>query len=181
MIKKHALIFSLFFTFHVFFSVVASAQEDVQQWGLPEGAIRRIGKGTISEIVYSPDGQRLAVASTVGIWIYDVHTTQPLNLLTGHSDSVKSVSFSPDGSTIASGGRFDDSTVRLWDVKTGKNIKTLKGHTNGVECVSFSPDGNTKSQPEVRVGLGTAPFIYGTQIQAEISTHSQDIQVWSVV
>lgn len=144
MIKKHALIFSLFFTFHVFFSVVASAQEDVQQWGLPEGAIRRIGKGTISEIVYSPDGQRLAVASTVGIWIYDVHTTQPLNLLTGHSDSIKSVSFSPDGSTIATGSasRFRDSTVHLWDANTGRNINTLTGHTSLVSCVSFTSDGS---------------------------------------
>ena len=115
--------------------------EDVQYWNLPEGAVRRLGRGVFSEVAYSPDGRWLAVAGSIGIWIHDAHTLNPVKLLTGHTGSVESVSFSPDGNTIATGG--NDDPVRLWDVNTERHIKTLTGHTGSVESVSFSPDGNT--------------------------------------
>ncbi|MCE2439213.1 MAG: hypothetical protein J4F39_07290 [Candidatus Latescibacteria bacterium] len=40
--------------------------QDHTRWGLPEGALARLGKGRIAEVAYSPDGT-LAVASTIGI------------------------------------------------------------------------------------------------------------------
>lgn len=58
--------------------------------------------------------------------------------LSGHTDSLMTVSFSPDGQFIASGGK--DKTVRLWSVD-GKLLKTLRGHTKWVNSVSFSPNG----------------------------------------
>ncbi len=64
-----------------------------------------------------------------------------LRTLIGHTGWVNSVSFSPDGNTIASGSR--DNTIILWDAHTGNHIRTLTGHTRPVESVSFSPDGNT--------------------------------------
>src|SRR5579864_4898832 len=60
--------------------------------------------------------------------------------LMGHDGGVISVSFHPDGKTLASAGV--DKTIKLWDVGTGKNIATLKGHKNFVDCVTFSSDGN---------------------------------------
>ena len=38
----------------------SSFAQEYTQWGLPEGAKARIGKGTINEIAYSPDGTQLA-------------------------------------------------------------------------------------------------------------------------
>ena len=48
------------------------------QWGLSPGAKVRLGKGTLSDIQYSPDGSRLAAATSIGIWIYDVYTSTEL-------------------------------------------------------------------------------------------------------
>jgi WD40 repeat protein len=60
--------------------------------------------------------------------------------LKGHTDSVWSVAFSPDGTRIISGSL--DKTIRIWDVKTGEEvIEPLKGHTDSVLSVAFSPDG----------------------------------------
>ena len=127
--------------FAIFGLALNTFAQDSPQWHLPEGAKTRLGKGGISEIAYSPDGTRLAVASSIGIWIYDAQTGEALDLLTGHTWDVTSVAFSPDGQTLASGSY--DATIRLWDANTGRNIHTLTGHTDWVRSVAFAPDGQT--------------------------------------
>ncbi|MFM6748888.1 MAG: protein kinase domain-containing protein [Dolichospermum sp.] len=64
-----------------------------------------------------------------------------LQTLTGHSDWVWSVAYSPDGQTLASGSV--DKTIKLWNVKTGNLLQTLTGHSNSVRSVAYSPDGQT--------------------------------------
>ena len=76
--------------------------QDYTQWGLPEGAKARLGKGTISDITYSPDGTLLAVAGSIGIWLYDTNSHQAVALLTGKmsdkmSDDDICVTFNTDG------------------------------------------------------------------------------------
>jgi hypothetical protein len=59
--------------------------------------------------------------------------------LKGHTNYVKSVSFSPDGARLATGSA--DKTAQLWHARTGAPVLELKGHTLDVTSVSFSPDG----------------------------------------
>jgi len=106
---------------------------------LPEGAVARLGKGSVSEVAFSPDGSILAVASSIGVWLYDAHTYAEIGLMESNA-WVASIAFSPDGSLLASGSW--DNTIKLWDVKSRTNIATLEGHTSYVSPVAFSPDGS---------------------------------------
>ena len=67
------LIIILFVTLTFTFLTCAEAYT---QLSLPEGARARLGKGEINELAYSPDGKYLAVASSIGIWLYDADTYQ---------------------------------------------------------------------------------------------------------
>ena len=67
----------------------------------------------------------------------------PISTLVGHRGEVSALAFSPDGKTIASGGK--DGIVILWDAPTGKEIHTFTGHFGNVFCLAFSPDGKTLS------------------------------------
>jgi len=73
------------------------------------------------------------------MWNLEIGTE--IRTLKGHDNYVNSVSFSPDGKTLASGSY--DKTIKLWNLETGKEIRTIKGHDNSVMSVSFSPDGKT--------------------------------------
>ena len=112
-----------------------------QAWSLPLGAVARFGKGAIRTVTFSPDGNTFAVGSSAGIWLYDAKTSRELALLTGHTDTVISVVFSPDGTKLVSVGGWTDGTVKLWDILTGENLATFIDDTNSVRSVALSPDG----------------------------------------
>ncbi len=118
--------------------------EDWTKWELPKGAKARFGKGHITgNIAYSPDGNRLAVASSIGVWIYDVRPGEDkeVDLFTGHIGAVLALAFSPDGNMIATAS--EDKTVRLWDARIGTHLAILEGHSRDVTSLAFSPDGAT--------------------------------------
>ncbi|MCY4569966.1 MAG: WD40 repeat domain-containing protein [Candidatus Poribacteria bacterium] len=130
------------------------------QFGLPEGAMARLGKGTLGKIHFSPDGSRLAVSSSIGIWFYDSQTGKELGLLT-YTDGIRPFAFaySPDGNTIANAGTkqmtvltgriesrlpsISGNIVQMRDVTTGEKRTTVSTQTQSVASIVYAPDGNT--------------------------------------
>ena len=96
---------------------------------------------TPNVVAYSPDGKTIAVAAARKVSIWDAATGRRRHFLSGHIDSIRSIAYSPDSSTVATGG--DDGTVRFWNASTGALRHTITGHTNEVNAVAYSPDGDT--------------------------------------
>ena len=85
--------------------------EDATQWHLPEDVKARLGKSKINE-QYSIRRmvELLAVASGIGIWIYDTTTYQEVSPTCQRIRvGVGSLAFSPDGRTFVSGS--EDGTI----------------------------------------------------------------------
>ena len=116
--------------------------QDSVQWHLPQYATARFGKGWVKDIQFSPYSDQLAVATTIGVWIYDVRTGQEQVLFSGIMGGANAVSYSPGGLMLAAA--HWDQTVRLWDTNTGnhKPLSTFTGHRGEIHAVAFSPDGS---------------------------------------
>jgi len=108
------------------------------------------GWGTCSRTVifdYTPDSLTcwrdiVAVGLSTGeIITLDRITGIQTAILSGHTDHVKSLAFSPDGTSLVSGSY--DKTIKLWDVQTGGVVKTFHGHTGWIYSVSISADWTT--------------------------------------
>ncbi len=95
--------------------------------------------GAVTQIVFSPDGGVLASGHYDGlIRLWDLRTGEEyLRISTG--SVVESLAFSTDSRLLASGGSYQDSTVRLWDAGNGALLRELTGHKVGVSDLLFSP------------------------------------------
>ena len=146
--------------------LVASASQDktVKLWDVASRRLlRTLGGHTgwgVYAVAFSPDGRILASAggfNDFSIKLWDVATGQLLRTIDGRSGWVRnllgkltggrtddsagfnSLSFSPDGRTLASAGAFAHSTIQLWDVATGRFLSSID--PGWAMSVAYSPDG----------------------------------------
>jgi eukaryotic-like serine/threonine-protein kinase len=73
-------------------------------------------------------------------YVWRLCHSEKLNLR-GYAGRVRTVAYSPDGSTLASAG--DDKGIHVWDSATGQEQFVRNSHTGWVSSVVFSPDGKT--------------------------------------
>ena len=120
----------------------SSTDEGVMLWDRTTGQLlarsedNQTGGGLLT---LSPDGSTVASGSGTAVQLRRASDGAPAGRLQGHTDWVRAVAFSPDGTLLASGA--DDGTVRLWSVNDGRLLDTLASHGAPVWSVAFSPDG----------------------------------------
>jgi WD40 repeat protein len=109
--------------------------------------------------------------------VWDLAAGKDRPFLHGGDGRIFSVAFSPDGKTLASGGR--DGAVRLWDVETGRERACLRETVHEVRAVAFSPDGKTlasvHADPDDPVKLWD---LASGRVRARLKGHAGP--VWSV-
>ncbi|MCG9127556.1 WD40 repeat domain-containing protein [Candidatus Poribacteria bacterium] len=141
MIKTVHPIISLFLLI-LQFGIVNIYAQDYSQWEIPDGAIARLGKGRINDMEYSPDGSILAVATTIGIWIYDTETYQEQKLFTRSHQEMEKVNFNVDGTVLTGMERFGNKITR-WDITLPEIEKSSKMKHDFPLNALYSSDGST--------------------------------------
>jgi WD40 repeat protein/serine/threonine-protein kinase RIO1 len=112
-------------------------KEQVATWKPPKSS----GSESLSVtlLAVNGDASRVAVVCRNRRLLLWDPLTGDIAEASGHSDDIRAITFSPDGTLLLTGSV--DRTARLWDAVTGEPFAVLDGHTNGVSAVVFSPDG----------------------------------------
>ncbi|MBI4661537.1 MAG: hypothetical protein HY735_22165 [Verrucomicrobia bacterium] len=111
--------------------------------------ISTTSRGFMRRIV-SPDGKYMATVEQATepphfdelvVRLWDLTDGRLVATLSGHTQWIQALAFSPDSAWLATGGA--DSTIKLWDVRRQRLKTTFRGHLGWVADVAFSPDGRT--------------------------------------
>jgi WD40 repeat protein len=123
----------------------SAARLDLYGDPLPAEAIARMGTVRfrhavgVRSICFFSNRKALISAGGDGIRMWDTATAKELRFFGNDSVGANSLSLSPDGRFLASGGF--DKLVHLWDIASGKEVRHFEGHQSQIDCVVFSPDG----------------------------------------
>ncbi|MFO0807291.1 MAG: WD40 repeat domain-containing protein [Gemmataceae bacterium] len=95
-------------------------------------------------VAFSPDGKTVAYsfADKEGgnhLRLFDTVAGKPTTILSGLLEKLETLSFSPDGKTLAAAGT--GNTIRFFDVATGKERDPPTGHAGAMTTIGISPDG----------------------------------------
>ncbi len=92
-------------------------------------------------LAFSPSGNRIAAGHQDDLRVYDLQTGGQPMILSGHSNTLSGVAFSPDGTRLATVSH--DRLLKIWDAATGEQIFSVVADRGQVRSVDFSPDGRT--------------------------------------
>ena len=136
-------------------------------WDLATGTLQQTFEdhtALVTAVVFSPNGSKLASASSSTVRLWDVATGTLQQTLKDYADSVSAVVFSPDGSKLA---LASNGTVQLWDLLTGTLQQPLKGGATPITTIAFSADGSflTTNAGPLQIGsTKVSPAQYASQI-----------------
>ena len=94
----------------------------------------------VADIAFSRDGRRLAIASSKTATLLDTTTGRRIHQLSGHTDAVDGVAFSPAGDRLLTAS--SDGSARVWDVASGTLLAGLFGHALAVRDAGFTRAGD---------------------------------------
>jgi WD40 repeat protein len=97
--------------------------------------------GPIRAFAFSPDGERLLVASGSSARLYDVETGRATDSSLVHDGEITDASFSPDGRSVLTAGV--EGTAKLWDVGLARpKARSLRRPDEPLQTNAIlSPDG----------------------------------------
>ena len=123
--------------------IVSASDDDIRVWDATSGkhlsTLQGIDPDQEVFVALSPDGRRLAVATsgqTIQLW--DKSSGRVL-LTMDHDNSLSGVVFSSDGKRILTGS--EEGSAWVWDAISGEQLGELTGHNNAVRAIAFSQDG----------------------------------------
>ncbi|KAJ2080405.1 Ski complex subunit Rec14 [Coemansia sp. RSA 988] len=124
----------------------------------------------------SPDGKKIACAGVGShVYLFDVESGMMSCTFSGHSDNVRSVSFSADSTLLVTAS--DDKQIQLHDARYGSPAATFLGHYGWVLSAEMHPSGMYIASGSV----DTKVKIWDVAQRSCTETHSQHSQaVWSV-
>ncbi len=136
------------------------------RWELPEGAKMRLGKGRINSIKFSPDSRRFAVATTIGVWIYNAQSGSIISLLKGKRQNILDVAFTENGDTVIGVNAIGE--ILKWDMENGELIFTLSNEKAFyLTSAVFTVDGSRLYS----IGGGSDEKIYVWELNDDLNTH----------
>lgn len=111
---------------------------------IPNRAIKRhvkLSEKSARALSLSPGGGHLAIGlSDASVRILDRESMRPLQSLVGHTNSVFTAVYSPDGRFLITAGR--DAQFRVWDVQHDyRLVSNVAAHMYAINHLAFSPDG----------------------------------------
>ena len=111
---------------------------DVNTWALPEGAIARLGRGDVFALAFSPDQKtHLAVGSSIGLWLYNMSTQEPIALWDTERGLICDIAFSLNRKWLSTYNL--DGVVKVWDIQRGECVTRLELEDR-ISNIVFSPD-----------------------------------------
>ncbi len=97
----------------------------------------------VTAFAFSPDGQTVAISGYREILLASLSDGKLLARLPGRSMRLHSLSFTPDGKTLAAvgGDPAQSGEVQIWDVESRKLLHAINASTDTLFGGSISPDG----------------------------------------
>ena len=103
------------------------SEGDSSKWCLPDGALFRLGQGRVNDMTLSPDGTLLAIASSLGLWWYDLTTCMPVTLFEterGMVDDIVLCSSQP-WLALKNSDKDGNEVIKIWDMQRHKCIAVM--------------------------------------------------------
>jgi len=122
--------------------------------------LKVLGEGYIRQVIFSPDEQLVAMATSVGIWLYVADDLQnPIRLFGNYEIDVTYVMFNADGSRLFGG--VQGGSVYIWDVVNGESIAILQAE-------------------ESEWGLGMLGMELSDDEQLLYLIHDESLRIWNL-